>query len=534
MEQLEKLRAHGMKILTGICLAYAFLMVISALRGQAGWFSLFVSAMLCVGPVLLVWQKRSDVPARIVMGITIPVFPALGLMEYSGHTWMVDIHMVFFTLIALLAMLADWRPIVAATIVVAVHHLTLNFVYPAYVFPDGSDFGRVLFHAVVVVFECAGLSYLAIRLEALFLQQDRDREESDRLRNEAAAERERLAADAESERERIEAERAAEREAREAEQHSVIHALADGLEELSAGNLAYQIAIPFPESYETLRKHFNGSARALSGAIDGVTRAAREISLSTAEIRTASDDLASRTERQAASLEQTAASLNQVTEVVGETAQNAIALNDSIGKAQKGAVEGGEVVQRAIAAMELIQRSASEISKIVAIINGIAIQTNLLALNAGVEAARAGDSGKGFAVVATEVRALAQRSAEAAKDIKALIETSVDQVNEGVELVGETGKMLHAIVDQVTVVGESVEQIADISKRQSEDLRQVNSTIAEVETSTQQNAAMVEQSTAALRSLSQEAQSMVEAISRFQRESGPDLDLAALSGRRAA
>jgi methyl-accepting chemotaxis protein len=205
-----------------------------------------------------------------------------------------------------------------------------------------------------------------------------------------------------------------------------------------------------------------------------------------------------------------------VTNGVGETAQGAGTLNVSIAKAQKEASKGGEVVQRAICAMELIQRSASEIAKIVTIIDGIAFQTNLLALNAGVEAARAGEAGKGFAVVATEVRALAQRSAEAAKDIKGLIETSVDHVNEGVGLVGDTGKVLETIVRQVASFGSLIDNIADSATGQAGDLRKVNSTIADVEMSTQQNAAMVEQSTAALRNLSDEVSQMLEIVNRFR------------------
>jgi len=534
MEELKKLRTKGTQILTGVCVFYVATLVILAMLGSGSWITVAIGVTASIGPIYVHLRGRSDASARLMLGLTMPVFPALSLMDYSGDAWMIDMHMAFFTLIALTAMLADWRPVVAGGAVTAVHHLLLNFVFPGYVFPDGADFSRVLFHAVILLVEVAGLVFLTKPLEALFEAQHKALQERERIQAEALAERERLARESKTEQERLEAKAAAERAARENEQKQVIEELADGLEALASGNLAYQIVQEFPASYESLRAHFNETAHELGQAIDNVNQAAREISVSTAEIRTASDDLAARTERQAASLEQTAASLNTVTAVVGETARSAGELNDSIGKAQKGAVEGGAVVQRAIGAMELIQRSAGEIGKIVTIIDGIAFQTNLLALNAGVEAARAGESGKGFAVVANEVRALAQRSAEAAKDIKELIETSVGHVGEGVDLVGETGKMLEAIVDQVTSFGVTVEKIADISKRQAEDLQQVNSTIAEVENSTQQNAAMVEESTAALRNLSEEAQMMVASVERFRHESEDDTGLSTVPGRRAA
>lgn len=534
MDQLDTLRAKGTQILTGVCVLYVAVLLASALLGTGTWIVVLIGAAASILPIYVHLRGRTDWSARLILGLTIPVFPALSLMDYSGAAWMIDLHMSFFALIALTAMLADWRPVVAAGTVTAVHHLLLNFIFPGYVFPDGADFARVLFHALVVVVEVAGLVYLTNQLESLFLSQQAAQFDRERMQAEATAERERLEREARAEQERLEAEAAAEREARENEQRQIIAALAVGLEALSSGDLAYQITDTFPQSYESLRRHFNQAARELDQAIESVDQAAREISVSTSEIRTASDDLAARTERQAASLEQTAASLNTVTAVVGETAKNAGELNDAISNAQKGAVAGGAVVRRAIDAMEVIQRSAGEISKIVKIIDGIAFQTNLLALNAGVEAARAGESGKGFAVVANEVRALAQRSAEAAKDIKDLIESSVGQVSEGVHLVDETGKMLETIVEQVISFGVTVETIANISKRQAEDLQQVNTTIAEVEHSTQQNAAMVEESTAALRNLSEEAEQMVTAVEHFRRDRDYHQAVSARRDRRAA
>jgi len=208
--------------------------------------------------------------------------------------------------------------------------------------------------------------------------------------------------------------------------------------------------------------------------------------------------------------------MNHVTSNVGETARGAVSVQHSIGEAHQEATDGGVVVERAVAAMAAIERSAQEITQIINVIDGIAFQTNLLALNAGVEAARAGDAGKGFAVVANEVRALAQRSADAAKDIKELITASSEQVAGGVRLVGETGELLQKIVTRVGEINDKVRGIAQSTESQSTNLQQVNTAVAEMDRMTQHNAAMVEESTAAARSLAQEANQLTGLVSRFR------------------
>jgi methyl-accepting chemotaxis protein len=234
------------------------------------------------------------------------------------------------------------------------------------------------------------------------------------------------------------------------------------------------------------------------------------------EIHSASNDLSNRNEQQAATLEETAAAMNQVTEGVRESARSAHDVQKSITEAHEEATEGGIVVSRAVEAMAAIERSAQEINQIIGVIDGIAFQTNLLALNAGVEAARAGDAGKGFAVVANEVRALAQRSADAAKEIKALITTSSEQVAGGVMLVRETGTLLGKIVQRVGDITGQVGEIASNANIQADGLEMVNTAVGEMDRVTQQNAAMVEQATAAARSLADEARELNTVVSRFQ------------------
>ena len=309
-----------------------------------------------------------------------------------------------------------------------------------------------------------------------------------------------------------------EKAAAEEQQKLVVSELATGLGNLAEGNLTHHIDQPFASHYESLRESYNNTVNNLGQILSRVAHSASSVHTGASEIRSASDDLSGRTEQQAASLEETAAAMNQVTSMVQETARSAVEVNASIGEAHREATEGGAVVEKAVTAMGAIEKSASEISQIITVIDGIAFQTNLLALNAGVEAARAGDAGKGFAVVANEVRALAQRSAEAAKDIKALITTSSEQVGVGVGLVGETGSMLTRIVNRVGEISELITSISHSAETQASSLQQVNSSVGDMDKMTQQNAAMVEESTAAARNLASEADELTSLVARFRLE----------------
>ncbi|MBF5092593.1 methyl-accepting chemotaxis protein [Novosphingobium sp. NBM11] len=306
------------------------------------------------------------------------------------------------------------------------------------------------------------------------------------------------------------------RKGRAAEEREIINSLSDGLGHLAANNLEFRLEKPFPGAYDAVRRDFNAAAEALATALQSVRAAASGVLVGASEIRAASDDLAQRNERQAASLEETAVAMNQITGKMVSTAERAGEVQQTIGAAHREASEGGEVVTRATEAMSAIESSAREISQIINVIDGIAFQTNLLALNAGVEAARAGDAGKGFAVVANEVRALAQRSANAARDIKELITLSSRQVADGVMLVGEAGGLLERIVGGVGEISALVTEIADTAHEQAQNLRHVNTSVGEMDRMTQQNAAMVEQATAAARSLASEAHELTALVDRFR------------------
>ena len=265
-----------------------------------------------------------------------------------------------------------------------------------------------------------------------------------------------------------------------------------------------------------LKHDFNHAMDSVSATLAAVSTSAQGITNGAADIREASDDLSHRTEQQAASLEETAAAMHEITETVRETAENAKRANQAVTETRTDADQSTEVVRKAVEAMHGIERSSHEISEIIAVIDGIAFQTNLLALNAGVEAARAGDAGKGFAVVASEVRALAQRSADAAKDVKERITASSQQVDTGVQLVAQAGNALTRITGRIGEINALVSDIASAAAQQATGLQQVNTAVAEMDGVTQQNAAMVEQATAAARSLSEETGNMTREVSRFR------------------
>ena len=312
--------------------------------------------------------------------------------------------------------------------------------------------------------------------------------------------------------------REAERARRETaeQQQLVVDALKVGLRKLADGDLTATLQDRFRAEYEQLRSNFNQAVDSLHSAMGAVVQNAESIRGETGEISNAADDLARRTEKQAATLEQTAAALDQLTASVKSAASGADEASQLAASARAKAQTGGEVARQAVTAMDAIRTSSKEISKITGVIDDIAFQTNLLALNAGVEAARAGDAGRGFAVVATEVRALAQRSSEAAREINELISASGNHVRSGVELVDKTGAALGEIVSAVVDISTRVSTIATSAREQATGLNEINSAVNDLDQVTQQNAAMFEETTAASHALTSEANALVEAASRFK------------------
>jgi methyl-accepting chemotaxis protein len=331
------------------------------------------------------------------------------------------------------------------------------------------------------------------------------------------------------ERRRLAEESAAVRNAAEAErQHNeaaiataadelrqVVQDLGAGLSRLSQGDLTCRVDSVFAANYRTLQTDFNAAIQALQDAMTEISVNSQGIGTGVAEISRAADDLSRRTERQAASLEETAAALDHITTTVRKTAQSASAARQIVSAAKSDALASEKVVTDAVGAMQNIEASSLKISMIISVIDDIAFQTNLLALNAGVEAARAGDAGRGFAVVASEVRGLAQRAAEAAKEIKQLISASSGEVGVGVAQVGETGKALARIIAQVAQIDTVVQDIASSAVEEANGLQAVNDAVNQMDQATQQNAAMVEQTTAASHFLRTQAEALMDRVAGF-------------------
>ena len=328
----------------------------------------------------------------------------------------------------------------------------------------------------------------------------------------AAAEKVRMEQVAAEERARNDAIRAA----NEKEQTEVVDALAGALERVARGDLTCQVTNDFAGRYLKLRDDFNAAIRQLHEAMALVSNSTLSITSGTNEISRAADDLSRRTETQAASLEETAAALDEITAAVTKTASGASHANATVEQTRSEAERTGDIVGDAVRAMTEIEQSSRQISQIIGVIDEIAFQTNLLALNAGVEAARAGEAGRGFAVVASEVRALAQRSAGAAKEIKGLISTSSEQVETGVERINNAGQAISSIVSKVTEINGLVSEIAASAREQSLGLAEVNTAINQMDQVTQQNAAMVEETTAASRSLADDANDLSRLVGQFK------------------
>ncbi|PHY17908.1 methyl-accepting chemotaxis protein [Caulobacter sp. BP25] len=335
----------------------------------------------------------------------------------------------------------------------------------------------------------------------------------------AAIEKIRIEQAAADERQAAEGERAAneaEKAAAAREDAAAITALNEALDHMASGDLTHRIVAPFAPKTESLKVNFNAAADRMQDAIKAIGNATSGVNRGTDEIADASDNLSRRTEQQAASLEETAAALDEITATVRKTASGAKEASQVVATARTDAERSGSIVSQAVSAMSEIETSSTQISQIIGVIDEIAFQTNLLALNAGVEAARAGEAGRGFAVVAQEVRALAQRSADAAKEIKTLISTSTQQVGAGVDLVGQTGEALQRIVDQVATIDALVTEIAASAAEQATGLNEVNTAVNQMDQVVQQNAAMVEEATAATHSLKSEARSLSEMVGRFR------------------
>ncbi len=302
-----------------------------------------------------------------------------------------------------------------------------------------------------------------------------------------------------------------------AEQAKIIGSISGGLQSLANGDLTFRL-VDLPETYSQIRDNFNSAMARLQEMTKAISAATSEVSSATGEISAGTTDLSQRTEEQAASLEETSASMEKMATTVKQNAENAQQANQSANAARQVADRGGKVAAKAVEAMARIENSSRKIADIIGMIDEIARQTNLLALNAAVEAARAGDAGRGFAVVATEVRSLALRSSQAAKDIADLIVNSGVQVKDGVGLVNQMGGALTEIVGSIDSVADIVANIAVASTEQSRGIDEINVRLAQVEGATHQNSSLVEENAVTAKMLEEQANAMDECVAFFKFE----------------
>jgi methyl-accepting chemotaxis protein len=502
--------------------------------------------------IILIASRLGHTSKRILISQSLVGMAITLNASLVGHPLQLDSHMLYFAVLAMIVIMNGMASLLLATATIATHHVVLTIALPALVYPAADlweNLNRTALHAVIVLLEAGVLLYL-VKLrtnlsaiahskqaeaeaavedaqQALALAtSEKARAETARLEAEhaknSAAEAQAVAEstlkDFEAAQEEAESLRAQEDKAR-AIRNEAIQTLVDvfgrHLDQMSSGDLSTRITEELDENYEDLRNSFNESASKLGAAFQEVRDQSINIQGQSTEISNSANDLSLRTERQAATLAEIANAISGLTDTISNVAKDS---NDAQKLAEMTSVEaasGSEVMQQAVTAMDGIKESSKEIHKITSVIDDIAFQTNLLALNAGVEAARAGEAGRGFAVVASEVRALAQRSSEAAREINDLINTSVNQIAGGAELVNKTGHALAGIQNSVDSITQRLRSVAKATSEQSASLSNVNSAVTDLEGVTQQNTAMFEETTAANTQLSDGAKTLNSLVQCF-------------------
>jgi methyl-accepting chemotaxis protein len=513
---LDDQRRAGARLVAALTAAMIPVVVISKLLLHGSPVGLGVAAsVIAVFCALTLKFGQVGSLGRALSGVALMAQVSLLVAAVDGHAWQLDMHMAYFAALAVLVVYCDWTVIAAAAATVAIHHLGLSYILPAAVFPGSASLGRVLVHAVILILEAGALIGICANVNYMFNVAHRARAKAEAAMAEAR-EADQAAEDARRSEETGRVAHAAVQAQSERQRADMVDALAESLSRLAKGDLSVRLVERFAESYEQLRADFNQAAGKLSDALVVIDDRVAGVSRGSDQIADAASHLSRRTEQQAASLQETASAMDEITATVGQTADGARKAAQVVAQARDDARRSGEVVDEAVSAMGAIETSATQISRIIGVIDEIAFQTNLLALNAGVEAARAGDAGRGFAVVASEVRGLAQRSAEAAKEIKALITTSTSQVGAGVNLVGRTGQALERIVVQIAEIDTLVSEIAASAQSQAHGLSQINTAVNQMDQVLQQNAAMVEQTTAATQTLKGDANQLASLVGQFE------------------
>ena len=453
----------------------------------------------------LVTLERRRAPAGTGLQLSAAVALAVGVAVLvwllRGHPWQADAHMMFFAAFALTGLFCNWKPILAYAGVIAVHHLALNFLLTEAVFPGQASLGRVVLHAGVLIAQAVPMLWLSAVLSRLFLTAAVNLEEAQRARKVAEE------AAFEQSRERTETAR-------------VVEALTMAMARLTHGDMTARIEVQVAARYHALKNNFNDFVQAIDRMVGDVEGGAKGLMVSSDALADAAKRSADRAGEQSVTVEQSAQALVRLAESVQQTATMAHDADAGMSSNRREAEQGGVILARAVEAMQRIEDSSNQISRISEVMEDIAFQTNLLALNAGVEAARAGEAGKGFAVVATEVRALAQRASTSAKEIRTLVQSSRDNVSEGADLVQRTNGSLGALIAGAGKSAVIVAEIARLMRDQSGGLGELTRKIAMLEQAARDGATMADQSSAMSAVLRSDAQAMIAAVSAFRASDG--------------
>jgi methyl-accepting chemotaxis protein len=478
-DPLHQTHVRADRLLVGVLWGLAALSFALAPWHGTWGAALLVAIPAAVIPSFLAYAWPGSLATRLAVAASLMIFCALNIHQALG---MIELHFGIFVLLAFLLCYCDWRPIVLGAGVAAVHHLSFNYLQQmgfginCFTTPG---LGIVLTHAAYVVVETAVLSYLAAMLRRDALQA--------------------------------------------AELQQMVQAMSahGGKVDLS----------PSTRSTSVAGRAFGDIVARLRSVIESISSGTDTVADAASGMATGSDQLAARTQVQASALTQTTEALGQLTAIVRSNEDQARRANGLVESAVQVAARGGDVVSKVVETMGEINRSSSRIADIIGVIDEIAFQTNLLALNAAVEAARAGDQGRGFAVVASEVRSLAQRSATAAREIKTLIETSVQNVSVGNKLVDQAGATMAEVVGSVQRVTDMVKDFHRAAQQQSSGIDQVNQAVSQMETITQQNATLVESMARSSEQLRDQGSALMRAIAVCQIGAEPESNGSGRSSR---